>query len=101
MNANPMQQPRKPYRLMPLFFALVTSLFSGFLFLTFGRLHGMWDMFERWYPFFFANLFGVVETGLSNVQALLWAMLDGAVLGGVIGWLFRRLLLRRPLHEQR
>ena len=87
-------KPQQRYQKVPWIFGVITAILWGLLFLFFGRLHGMWDMFEGEYPLFFASLIGIAKTRLSVGQAVLFAALDGAVAGWVLGWLYRSILRR-------
>lgn len=89
-------KPQQRYKKVPWIFSMITAILWGMLFLFLGKLHGMWDMFEGEYPLFFASLIGIAKTKLSTVQAVLFAVLDAAVAGWLLGWLFASLLRRMP-----
>lgn len=86
--------PQKRFKNLPWYFSLIISVGWGLLFIIFGNLHGMWEMFENTYPSFSIRLFSLALGELSPLESLLLIMLDGAIAGWLLGWLFRYLLRR-------
>lgn len=80
---------------IPWILSLATALVWGLLYLMLGRLHDMWKMFDREFPFFIAWLIGIHKGTMTPITGTLFALLDGALFGGVFGWLFRYVLLRK------
>lgn len=80
---------------MPWILSLATALAWGLLYLMFGKFHGMWKMFDREFPFFIAWILGIHQGTMTPITGTLFALLDGALFGGVFGWLFRYALLRK------
>ena len=80
---------------MPFGTALVLAIFWGFIYYFFNILHGMPKMFDRLFPFFFASLFGVHSEIMSVFSGMMFAMLDAAVFGFVLGWLIIHILFKK------
>jgi len=54
-------------------------------------------MFDREFPFFVAWILGIHKGTMKPIIGTLFALLDGALIGAVFGWLFRYILLRKGL----
>jgi len=80
-------------RRFPLIAAVSLAILWGLVYLAFGVLHGMWSMFDQEFPFVVARLLGVVHSSMSPLAGAAFAMLDGALAGGLLGWGFRKVLV--------
>lgn len=73
--------------------ALVAAFFWGLIYILFASLHGMPEMFDQQFTLFIAWLFGIHNEPMPLWQGVLFAMFDAGILGGVIGWLLRRIFV--------
>ena len=72
------------------------ALVWGVLYFVFDKFHGMQKMFDLQFPFFIAAISGVHSESMSLLSGMLFAMLDGALAGTLLG-LLCRFVLRRML----
>lgn len=93
--SNSPEKLKRMLKRMPWILSLVTALVWGLLYFMFGKLHDMWKMFDREFPFFIAWISGIHKGTMTPITGTLFALLDGAFFGGVFGWLFRYALLRK------
>jgi len=82
---------------LPFIIALSVALFWGFVYITLGKMHGMWDMFDQGFPFLFASVTGIHKAAMPPVAGMFFAMIDGAVAGGIFGWAARYVLKGRGI----
>jgi hypothetical protein len=86
------RKSKKFIRRIPLVMGLMFGLLWAFMYFFFGRLHAMWRMFDREFPLFVATVVGVHKGSMSPLTGLLFAFADGAVIGGIMGFLFTHLI---------
>jgi len=72
-------------RRIPLLIGVLFGLFWATAFLALGRLHGMWPMFEREFPFFIASLLGLHMVKMPWWVGVTAAFVDGALVGVLSG----------------
>ena len=77
---------------IPLIVAFSLALFWGIVYVAFGIMHGMWGMFDQEFPFVIARLLGVTRHSMSPLVGTAFATLDGALAGGILGWVFKKVL---------
>ncbi|OGC01045.1 hypothetical protein A2V82_00490 [candidate division KSB1 bacterium RBG_16_48_16] len=82
------------FKRLPWTAAVTIAIVWGLVYLFFGRLHGMWDMFDRWFPFFIMRIIGMKQP-MPVLLGLFFAMLDGAVLGFIFGGIVRMAFYRK------
>jgi hypothetical protein len=63
------------------------------MYFFFGRMHAMWQMFDKEFPLVVAAIVGVHKGNMSPLTGVLFAFADGMIVGGVLGFLFSRLLV--------
>lgn len=81
-------------RWLPLILGVVVGCAWAGMYLFLGRLHGMWGMFDEEFPFFFAASIGVRREAMSILEGASFASIDGALIGFLVGFLLKRIVLR-------
>jgi hypothetical protein len=74
---------------LPLIAALAVALMWGLIYLFFGRLSGMWGMFDRGFPFLTAWIIGIHPGAMTVWEGMFFASLDGLIFGWFFGSLLR------------
>jgi len=80
-------------RRIPLLTSLIFGSLWAFMYFFFGRMHAMWQMFDKEFPLVVAAIVGVHKGNMSPLTGVLFAFADGMIVGGVLGFLFSRLLV--------
>lgn len=90
---------------MPFVMALVFGTMWALLYFVFGRMHAMWPMFTREFPFVLPSLIGVQKETMSPIAGMLYTFVDGALvafaLSGVLTLFMRNRWRGSKLHTPR
>ena len=89
----------KTLRYLPLVVALGFGAFWAVLYLFLGRIHGMWAMFDKEFPFLITAVLGIHEAEMSPGVGALLAFVDSVVAVFLILWTLRFLVARRKRVE--
>ena len=77
----------------PLKIAFITGLFWVFVYLSLGRLHGMWPMFDKEFPFLVASVFGVHTGTISVLTGAVLAFTDAVIVGFTLSLILKKMFL--------
>lgn len=75
-----------------MFSRLFIGILRGIVFAVFGSIHSMWRMFDEDFPFFVAVILAVHNETMSPMRGILFAFIDGALVGLLSGWVSSRIL---------
>lgn len=73
---------------LPFMMALVFGTLWGLSYLFLGRLHEMWPMFDKEFPFLLPSLLGVHKGTMKPIVGMLFAFMDGALVAFTVSGLF-------------
>ncbi len=79
-------------RRIPLLTSVVLGFLWAFIYVFLGRLHAMWQMFDKGFPFLVASVLGIHPGWMTELTGVIFAFIDGAIVGGFVGWVFTSFL---------